>query len=553
MKFNDKLVFGIVLLLLVGIVGLNIYVKEATKGGGLSELSTRSSSTNLLTGAAVGTSDLAVQTTANCWQYTSIANGCTADNGCKWRNDSWNSNGWCEELNCWSLYSQSDCANTAVPGKNCTWQGSSTFYTCDKVSCWSFSGTNANSCVNNSLNLACNWDNYCYTSAGNAYANCWQYQNQSACANVTGCSWGQCMEKGCWSYNTEPACKGGKDWNGRNCTWDSTYSYCQENGCWRYSNQSTCPNSTGGLNCEWKWNSCQEKDCWSWDFTNSSACINNTANISCSWDGSYCDKQDCWSYNTNATCSQQPNCNWKAYASSGWCNEVNCWTWDSMSGGNRSSCVNNTYSLACIWSGNPPGNNTNGWCYKDVSTVGCSNKTTERDCMDTMYCWWQYTNWSNPSAGGNCSTPGAFGAGTSNTIQNSWNPGCYIFDFNVTDCNNTLGCNHTGTVCAAVPAHANYNEIIANGINCSMINDSTLCNGIPALSSCCAWQNGSCAANKISTACWDQMQQKTEDNCEDADTSTRCQQIAGSPWYMPCQWENSTSNCKLKAEMTLKV
>ena len=89
--------------------------------------------------------------------------------------------------------------------------------------------------------------------------------------------------------------------------------------------------------------------------------------------------------------------------------------------------------------------------------------------------------------------------------------------------------------------------INANGLNCTMISSSTLCNGIPVLSSCCTWQNGTCAANRLSKVCRDQVAQKSEDSCEDAETSTRCAQLANDPWYMPCRWNNATTKCDFKA------
>ncbi len=490
----------------------------------------------------------------DCWSKTSAT--CTAANGCKWKNDSWSSSGWCEELSCWSLYSQSDCTNTAVPGKNCTWQGGSTTYNCEKLNCWSLSGTNSSSCINNNAGLSCDWGNTCYlgSSTGGAPVNCVQNTNQSSCLNMTGCNWGSCSEKGCWSYGNASSCNAGKDWNGKNCTWDSGSNYCNQNGCWKYYNQSTCINTalTGGLNCQWKWNACQETDCYTWDFTNETACVNNTANLSCGWSGSYCNKQDCWSYNTQANCQNKPGCNWKAYTSSGWCNEINCWSWDSWNGGNKSKCENNNYSLSCVWSGSPPGNLTGGWCYKDVSTTSCLNKTTERDCMDTYYCWWQYADWNNPNAGGTCNNPGSFGGtATNTTILNDWNPGCYTFDMNSSDCNSTIGCGHVAGKCVSLD-NDNGRNITANGFNCSYINSSSLCNNIPILSSCCSWQNGTCTLNKLSSTCRDQMTVPPvgASFCEDYNSyenQALCEQIAGSPWYMPCTWENSTSKCKFKA------
>ena len=528
-----------------------------------------------------------------CWLYTSNATGqCTSANGCIWRSDPWGS--WCEELSCWSLPSQSECTTTNVPGKNCTWQGGGENYGCERVSCWAFAGTNEASCVNNSAGLNCEWSDYCSDTGGNPNANCWQYNNQSSCSNASGCSWGQCMDKGCWSYNTDDTCNAAKDFNGKNCTWElfsesqswcectlpncpvycNDYSSsstdcnehsnstdgclwrdgnCNQNGCWKYSNQTAC-NAATGISCEWKWNSCQEVDCFTWDFTNQTACENNTAGLSCIWNNGYCNKQDCWSFTTNATCSAKEECVWRLFQSSGWCNEVQCWSWDSMNGGSQSACEGNAtlYDLSCLWNGNPPGDADNGWCYMDFSNVGCSNKTTERECMDTYYCWWQYNDWNNVSAGGNCNDPGVGGGGEDNTIFNEWNPGCYIFDMNSSDCNSVLGCNHSDGLCIELENSYGGN-ISENGINCSFINNSQLCNSIPMLSSCCSWQNGSCTQNRMTTSCWDQMTPPPQGAsfCEDYNAYTSqslCEQIAGSPWYMPCRWNNSTGTCGFKAD-----
>src|SRR3989344_2013208 len=138
---------------------------------------------------------------ADCWQYTSNASGqCTSANGCKWKSDSWGS--WCEELNCWSLYSQNECTSTNVPGKNCTWQAGGTTYSCEDLSCWSFTGTNETACVNNSASLSCNWKGQCYSEGYSpSGTDCWSITSQSTCGNTTGCKWGQCEQKSCWNAN----------------------------------------------------------------------------------------------------------------------------------------------------------------------------------------------------------------------------------------------------------------------------------------------------------------------------------------------------------------
>ena len=491
----------------------------------------------------------------DCWSYSTSSLCTTA--GCNWKNDSWNPSGWCEQYSCWNLNTQNSCTTTTVPGRNCTWNSGGTSYSCDQVSCWSFSGTNANSCVNNSASKSCSWDNFCYNVGGTSPGvDCWGISSQSTCSNTTGCAWGQCQEQGCSIYSTNTTCNAGKDWEGLNCTWSSSGNYCAERNCGNYNNETGCNAvsggaANGGLACEWKWGSCQEKNCYSFDYTNETACVNNTIGEACSWSNGYCNTDSCWSATSNSSCSAKTECQWKSWTSSGWCSEANCWTWDSMNGGNKSKCetLDSGYGLNCQWSGSPAGNQTNGWCYQDYSSTTCSNITTESPCYATNYCWWQANNWSDSTAGGNCSNPNWGGGGYSNmSITNEWNPGCYIFDVNSTKCNIILGCNYTGGICDELGN--NYGTNITNdGIKCGYINDSELCNNIASLSNCCAWQNGTCAENRVSSSCWNQLDQTPngEKSCEDADTSSDCNIIAGDPWYMPCSWNNITDKCSFKA------
>lgn len=273
--------------------------------------------------------------------------------------------------------------------------------------------------------------------------------------------------------------------------------------------------------------------------------------MSCKWDdtstySSKCQEKGCWSYTTVSNCAAQPRCNWKTYISSGWCQEVECYNWDSWNGGNASSCVNNSNGLSCSWTGNPAGNTTNGWCYKNITTTAsCSNFTTERTCMDTYYCWWQYSNWTNPGSGGTCKTPGEFNLTTNTSHLNDWNPACYVFDTNETDCLKVLGCSYSGGKCSS------NSTIQTNGLACNNINDSALCNNIALLSSCCAWQGGTCQSDRFSQSCFKQMKEPPEGAkfCQDYNaytTESLCNQITNSPWYMPCKWNNSSEICDVK-------
>jgi len=485
---------------------------------------------------------------ANCWQYTASTT-CTTANGCNWKNDSWGS--WCEELSCWSLQNQSTCSTISVAGKNCTWMNGTANYGCEEVNCWSFSGTNQTRCENNYVNKSCSWGGSCYSEGGTG---CYGVTNEASCKNTTGCGWGQCYDKGCSSYSTLGTCKDGRDWKGTNCTWSSSGNYCRENNCWDnllYPNKTSCEEALG-INCEWKWGSCQEKNCWSFDFVNETACVNNTLGKACKWDGKYCQSDSCWNYNSENSCTTKTNCRWDSWNTTGWCTEVGCWNWDSVDGGNQSQCISNVYSLGCSWTGNPAGNLTNGWCYQDVSAASCTNVTTEKECYDTFYCWWKANDWQDSTKGGNCTKP-TWGSGDfvniNGSVMNDWNPGCYIFDANSTKCNSVLGCNYTSSLCKEL-GNSNGTKITANGIFCYQINESSLCNDIASLSTCCTWQNGTCSENRNSRTCFNQLARTPngEKACEDADTKSDCDKIAGDPWYMPCSWSNSTSKCTFKAK-----
>ena len=501
---------------------------------------------------------------AACWNYTAQST-CDANN-CKWKSDSWG--GWCEEFKCWSLTTQTECSsisNHALIGKNCTWTSGGSSNYCSQVSCYTYSKNNQTYCETNPSGRSCQWSSSCYSSGGSGSVNCWNITSQNTCGNTTGCSWGECYDKGCWSYTNSTSCSNAKNpWDGINCTWSASSSSCKEQSC---SDTSLYPNQTAcgtASNCRWQGSStsgwCETKNCWIYD-GNQTGCntANTTISKTCVWDSGYCKEESCWSYDKNQTaCTQKLGCSWETSTSSSWCEEVNCWTWDSIRGGNQTKCetLDAGYNLTCLWSGNPSGNLTNGWCYKDYSSTSCTNITNEKNCYDTNYCWWQANNWNDSSAGGTCKEP-TWGTGnySNSSIVNNWNPGCYIFDYNSTDCNNIIGCNYTGTD-ACDPINKNVTGINVtityidnNGLNCTMINNSDLCNDIPVLSSCCVWQNGTCGESKSTSSCWSQVDQTPtgETSCEGAATQSICEQLSGTPWYWPCKWDNTTSMCTVKA------
>ncbi len=287
--------------------------------------------------------------------------------------------------------------------------------------------------------------------------------------------------------------------------------------------------------------------------------------MNCGWDGQFCEDQGaCWNYPDSSSCDTISGCSWQLSLGQGWCEEVGCWNWDSWRGGTNSSCLGNAsfYNLSCVWESPGVFNESDGWCFTDFDMT-CSNLSTERECMDTYYCFWQYVDWNDVTQGGSCNDPLDLVGFESGGFFESWNPGCYIFDENETKCNLIIGCEYSGGLCNPedVADYVNAVDIIDSGINCSLVNDSSLCGSIPVLSSCCEWKSGGCSENKMSNGCWDDLEEMAVGGmeisaCQDvsavtadsASAKTLCENIANDPWYMPCKWDNTTYTCGCNAD-----
>jgi len=163
-----------------------------------------------------------------------------------------------------------------------------------------------------------------------------------------------------------------------------------------------------------------------------------------------------------------------------------------------------------------------------------------------MWCWWDSTKkaCNEPSTGSEGGTvTGSFVA-----------PGCWIFDLNSTSCWNTTGCyydngNRTCLVNASLTGGANIDN---KGLNCTLLNFSSLCDSVAFLPYCCSWQGSNCAENKYSTSCKDSLKEPPEGGafCNDYNAYTSestCTQIANYPWYMPCRWNNATKHCEFRS------
>tara|TARA_Y100000310_G_scaffold344929_1_gene460566 strand:+ start:1829 stop:7249 length:5421 start_codon:yes stop_codon:yes gene_type:complete len=452
---------------------------------------------------------------------------CAANNDCQWFSDEWG--GWCEQKGCWLQYTQNSCINSnnathsSFINFTCTWSSGSNGW-CENTNCWTYDETNESACESNSDNLKCTWYEEC---EGPWEFQCWQYETQSECAAQGSCEWGRCDQEGCWDYTDRETCVANTGETGAACGWNIEYSYCYETSCGDYTNMTGCQSNA----CIWDGGYCTRASCSDFSFVKASTCVNNTANLSCSWDGvSYCSEAGCWQNNDQTACGKANGCTWET-DSGGWCEEGGCWDFSNDTYGlngnaTEAKCVNNTVGLTCVW-------DSAGWCYENVSSKSCTDFLSLRECADSFYCLWNATSET-------CSDPAA-----EDQDFNFWNPGCYIFDSNLTDCANAVGCFWNTSVAAC---KSNASMMQANQLNCTMFGDSSLCNNIPVLDTCCSWQAGSCSQDRFTDGCYNDLNAPPDgaSYCEDYESytdKTLCEQIAASPWYMPCIWSNATERC----------
>lgn len=241
----------------------------------------------------------------------------------------------------------------------------------------------------------------------------------------------------------------------------------------------------------------------------------------------------CWDNFNEESCDASSDmgmpCQWKndSYSlSGGWCEQKGCWNYD----GNKIDCENITLTvLNCSYDTN------NDYCYENFG-VGCGEfNEKEFDCYATGFCFWDPSDNS-------CNEP-MFNDGFK--FEEFFNPGCWIFNMSngAEPCSNVTSCTWTGSNCNDDGAESN------NGIQCYDINNSEMCNSIPMLSTCCAWNGTGCASAPSTKACWDNMQEPPTGAmfCEDFNAihnQTNCELIASDPWYMPCEWDIGASECK---------
>jgi hypothetical protein len=452
---------------------------------------------------------------SNCFFYDGNETGCNNESGCNW---------FANEQEC-------------NPTMNFGGGGSSDCYTYDgdRDQCLQQASMFAKPCewspdpwgplINGTEKGWCNG-----MMGGSGSGGCWDYKENQTCTDAASigmpCTWisqdadAWCEEKGCWDYQDNNTCIAS------GCDWDTSGNYCYEVSCWDAQSAVQCNalNSTDKMSCTWMTDQngntwCEEQGCWVNDWTDQSTC---EAQDGCEWEAgnNACKGKGCWDFGNNQTTCESAigiECQWKE-GSAGWCEQEGCNAYDT----NESYCVNGSSAsgLSCEWKGNG--------CFEAVKE--CTEYVGDmKGCFDTGYCIWE------PNTN-NCTTPDVSGM----VFQN---PSCFIFDkAGTTKCSNVSTCAWDGANCLD-------NTTGANGIQCADIVDADFCGSIPMLSTCCQWNGTTCGDAPFTKSCWDSMQEPPEGAffCDDYNAKNSeplCNQIAGDPYYMPCEWNNQTSECK---------
>ncbi|MBT3985424.1 hypothetical protein HOD38_05510 [archaeon] len=436
----------------------------------------------------------------------------------------------CEEKECWDLPNQNDCSDSQNKiGKVCDWEASSSSFDgwCEMSSCYSYEGTNENTCVNNADGLICDWQESC----SGWKEECWSVTDSSTCNSMNGCFWGMCQEQGCWNYGDITSCTapGTKGSRGGNCKWDGGQNYCYEDSCWNIETKTACEASA--MNCEYDdaYNQCSEVSCSSYDYTSTNTC-ETAVGLTCSYDSNTnrCSFIDCWDKGESA-CGTAVGCSWQAVRGNtgGECRDVDCWDLNT-----RATCEAKD---ECVF------DSIRNQCSRGEAKT-CGGFVNEMDCMDTRHCYWDYDTTTCMDPNDNEYT----------SIFSAWSPGCYIFSDSTT-CAKASGCVYDETDgCITKVGHDNEAAIDANGLACSYITDLDLCTSISSLSTCCDWVGTGCAAS-YDPKCRTEREELPQNlvKCSDAGAVTSdikaaenlCSQVAGSPWFAPCEWDSSTGQC----------
>lgn len=233
---------------------------------------------------------------------------------------------------------------------------------------------------------------------------------------------------------------------------------------------------------------------------------------------------NCYQYSTQLTCEGN-ECIWETDQWGSWCEGISCFIGDNTNQTYCETALNQTYNLSCGWEIHGP--NLCDPVGGDFFGDGCTDfDGNEQGCYDTFFCVWT-------SAGALCDEPeGGFFGGS--------NPSCAVISDSTT-CAGISGCSWSGSSCSGNPG----------GIQCENLN-KTICPDFTLLSSCCSWNGTSCGVTYDQT-CYNSIPPAPSNAqfCEDTGSfknQTLCNQIAGSPWYMPCKWFNTTSECHFNSD-----
>jgi hypothetical protein len=212
------------------------------------------------------------------------------------------------------------------------------------------------------------------------------------------------------------------------------------------------------------------------------------------------------------------NCSWKtdSYHGGDFCGDFFCIDADGTNDTYCTTTLNQSYGVECEWNASlslcdPLGGEFFG--------NGCDDFTTQTDCSSAGPCSWN-------STGSNCGFADDFFFGS--------NPSCGFFNSDSATCGNISGCTTGATTC-----NGHEND---GGISCSDLNQS-LCSGATFLSTCCNWDGNACEVS-YDPSCYNSVSALPIGGtyCEDFlafTNQTLCQQIAGAPWYMPCEFNSS--------------
>ena len=361
-----------------------------------------------------------------------------------------------------------------------------------RVLCSAGSSTNETYCettLNDDHELSCSWFSNTNTCISTNSVSCsvGNSINEIYCET----SLNQTYNLSCTWNNDQQTCGSVVDLSGGSCAdRDNT----DQNTCETALNSSCVWQDASNYQCYQNYGCCFEKECWS--FFDESSCNSVTSTLGCQWRSGY------WG---------------------GWCEELSCFSGD---GTNATYCTTTLldYGLTCEWDSN--------YNYCNPAAVGfssCSDFITPFSCMQIGSCQWN-GNFEQ------CEESGYFNF-------DNFNPGCGVF-IGESDCRNITGCTWDDAT-SSCSGHT-YDT----GVQCSYINNSALCNGISILSTCCAYSGGSCSTT-YDTNCYNIDPLPTGAQfCEDYlvfGNQTLCEQIAGSPWYMPCQWDTNQQQCKFNS------